>query len=706
MRGGPEKAFTSSWDCPLRRWIVMGAFICITGSVSAQEYTSEIIEPQALRLQVNDAYAGILIDGEYEHDSALGNNATATYDRLFMGPEFGLDASGSIYHPNFISFSLDGDISPAYTTAKTHSEFINSSQGSGFAFLGNYSAKMIFLANKPYNVTLYLDQSFNDQQLDFYDNQQVSTITYGASFGYQAGIVPFTINISQEEQHTYGGPYETDSEEESLSLNARNTHPTGTATLNYTYTDYTLSQLSSLGGGPMQSVGIGDTEVFGNQKQDQLTTTAGYGESDYSGGPTNNINASVDLSLIHTPTLSSYYDVNYNREEFNSSDGTENSDSVGGDIALRHQLYDSLTSTLTLQGLDYSSRSNIVDADTPETNSSSQTIQAGGGVTEEYLKHISSTVRLSVTGSVLYERTIQNDTGDTTIQSNESHSFSSETSSFFLNLPDADEGSIIVTDSKGTLPGYEVNIDYTISRDGALTLIRRTATSSIPENSKVLVTYTAASPPSGQYNTLTGDINARVDFWNGLLGVYCRYNSVQNYGASGMFREVTAAQNLGAAELPAAENISDFATGMDGTWRWVHMGAEYESYHSSFASYHSASLNQALTFQPDKVSTLNIDFNESETKYGNASQDEEDLSCITHYRRSFGPGLGFDMESGIDLRRGSEDVRQTLAVVRPGLEFQIGQITVKMGYSYEYSKFLNSSVTETQTLFINAKRAF
>ena len=473
--------------------------------------------------------------------------------------------------------------------------------------------------------------------------------------------------------------------------------------MNYTYTDYQLSELNSVGAGPSQSVALDDTETFGSQKQAQLTTNASYGRESIDGNPDDNLAASTHLGIQHSPTLASSYDANYERDSSITPDGSEKSNDFYGDISLSHQLYQSLASTLLLQGLDYSSKDT---APGDQGNSSSQTIQYGGGVTEQYTKRLSLSTRLSVAGSVFYEHTIQKDTGSTIIQTNESHTFSSDTGSFFLNLPNVDQSTIIVTNSKGVFPSYQEGVDYTVGRNGSLTMITRMATSSIPENSKVLVTYTAATTPSGQYDTVTGAMNVRVDFWNGLVGVYGRWNSVQNFDLRQTGVPVNSPEDDSVSVIGVLQNLTDFAFGADATWRWLRGGVEYETYDSSFGSYDNARLYESLAFQPDKLSALNFDFNQSEAFYTDSTLDQQDYSFISRYRRRFGDNLGFDMEGGVEVIRGGSSVDQTLIAVRPGLDFKIGQLTVKASYSYEHSNYAHSSKTDQQTFFISAQRNF
>ncbi|HEX4085554.1 MAG TPA: hypothetical protein VHY22_11620, partial [Chthoniobacteraceae bacterium] len=227
---------------PVTRWpglCLLLAALATARVAHAQEYNETILEPQALRLQVTGAYGGVLAEGDYSTDSVIGQNgATGTYEQIFLGPVFGLDAAGSIYHPNLLSFTLDGEISPGYAIEKTRSSTYNSDSGTGFTILGNYDARFTFLGEKPYRATLYITQSYTDQDLDEFTQTQVDTFTYGGTLGYQSGPVPFTLGAAEQWQNTYGGPYQITSRQESLSFDARNTRVSGESTLDYLYNEY------------------------------------------------------------------------------------------------------------------------------------------------------------------------------------------------------------------------------------------------------------------------------------------------------------------------------------------------------------------------------------------------------------------------------------------------------------------------------------
>jgi len=713
----PPRPFRKPWNAAVAGSAALALAVLLVAARPAaaqDDDESEILEPQALRLQVADAYLGVLVNGDYNQSRITGQNGTSTDYSLFFGPDFGLDAFGSIYHPNFINFTINGNISPGYLTERGNENGVTPTGNSGFAVFGNYLVNVNILQEKPYRATLYLDQSYSEEENDLYNEIEVNTLRYGANLGYQSGPVPFTLEVWRQQQTTSGAADETSSEQEyALIFAASNKRAAGDTALNYSLSDYTLSNNGGQGGGLDQAVGLNDVETFGSREQFKLNSAAGFNESDNAGGNgpgddggrAQNFLGAENFSIQHSETLTSSYDASYYYMDSSSSDGTVKSEGVNGDISLSHQLFESLTSSLTLAGMYYSSSDNLPNDGGGQPNSSSQTEQFSGGLTEAYTKRLGPETRLSMTGSIIYEYTTQKDTGDTVIQNNEAHTFSSNTDSFFLNLPDVDQASIVVTNNQGALPAYQLGIDYTISQNGSLTMIRRTATASIPETSKVLVTYTAAASPSGQYDTLNGMVNLRVDFWNGLLGVYARYSSLQNFGAPVGNNSDSTSQRTTLNLLAGASNVTDVAVGADATWHWLHGGFECESYNSTYSSYTSLNVYQSLTFSPDRASSVSLNLGESLTRYSDSNDSEEDYSITTDYHRAAAQNLSLDVQAGVEVRRGA-GVDQTLAAVRPKLRYYIGQTSVDMGYSFEYSKYLNSTVTTEQYLYVSIRRTF
>ena len=668
------------------------ALAAMAVSISCAAAIGQVVEPQALRLQISNVHLGLRVEAEQEDTIYAGSKSAATFERLFMGPIIGLTAAGSVYHPNLLTFSVNGEFSPGYNIETT--TYSNSTNRKEIRYLGNYYANLILLQEKPYRSTFYLSQNYTYRDYDFFNRAEANIWRYGANLGYQEGPVPFTIDVWQRKDETFGESIASSLYETGVTFNARNTRESGETTFTYTHTNDDRTDSGSQATSTENSFGIGDTETFGREKQIHLNTSANYSSREYTGTPADDATAALNLSVQHTPSLSSVLDMDYNRSTTNDSVGKTLSDNLHGGVSVQHQLFESLTSTLRIQGQDSSSSGSYLTASGENATSITETKRYGGGVTESYTKRLGSVGRVTLMGSVLYEHTIQTAGGDTIIQTDESHGFTSSnestgTDSFFLNLPYVDESTILITNTQHALPAYQEGRDYIVSKNGYLTMIRRAAASTIPANSTVLVSYHAKASGSGEYNTFTGLMNLRVDLWNDLLAFYFRMSSIGNSGARDLF----------------LQDMDLYSFGAESTWRWLHAGVEYASNASTYSTSQDVRLFQSLSFKLDEKSTLNLDLLESKTHYVEAARDEMNYSLITRYQRTFNRNLGVQLDAGIAVRRG-KDVDQTLATVRPSLEWNIGQLSIKASYSYEYGEYAGSDQRKKHMMTISAQRNF
>jgi len=674
-----------------RRWH-LAALAALLSCTGAEARAPQILDPQALRFQITDTYLGMRIEAEHEETTFAGSSTTSKYDRLFVAPIIGLNAFGSIYHPNLLSFTLNGEFSPGYTTEE--STYTLSTKRKEYRELGNYYANLIFLGEKPYRSSIFLSQNYTYRDYDFFNRVNVNITNYGANLGYQTGPVPFTFKVWQREEDSLGTTSNSWLKETGAILDARNTRESGETTFNYTVTSHNRREYNSQANGTENSFGIADRETLGSHDQMQLSTSASYSTRRYTDSPTDEFNALANLTVEHSPTLSSFYDLTCNHSTTDYSTTSSLSSNYHGGISLRHQLYESLTSTLRIQGQDFSSTGSYDDSSGKKVVSGAETQRFGIGITESYTKRLGTIGRFTLVGSLLLEHTVQSNTGDTLIQTDENHAFSSKndsagTDSFFLNLPYVDQSSIVVTDTHHSMPAYQANKDYTISQNGSLTMIRRTPLSMIPDNSTVLVSYHAKSSPSGTYGTATGLMNMRIDLWNGLAACYYRMSSVQNSVASNLI----------------LQDMNLYSVGLESNWRWLRTGVEYESNASTFSSYNDVRFFQSLSFKPDTMSSLNFDFLESRMHYVDADRDEENYSLTARYQRAFNRNLSIHFDAGVAVRRGIE-VDQTLEMLRPSVEWNFGRLTTKLSYSFYYGKYELSDKQMKQTLYISAQRSF
>jgi hypothetical protein len=248
--------------------------------------------------------------------------------------------------------------------------------------------------------------------------------------------------------------------------------------------------------------------------------------------------------------------------------------------------------------------------------------------------------------------------------------------------------TIEVTDSNDAQPPFVRGLDYEVTQLGDRTLITQPTGSRIGASDVVLVDYQAEATGSGSYETLTDTFQVRFEMWTNLWAFYTRVNLWRN----------NANDDLRVPDL------TSYAFGTDVSWRWLRGGAEYEVYDSDLSRYRAARFYQSAAFLLDASSTFSIDLSQSWIDYGDANREEQNYRFITRYHHVFSSRLQYDLEGGLDVRRG-ENVDQTLVTARPGVQYAIGRTTVKAGYDYEYNLFENEE-RHRHLFFVRLKRVF
>jgi len=311
--------------------------------------------------------------------------------------------------------------------------------------------------------------------------------------------------------------------------------------------------------GKTHNLRLSNDLVFGKKETKRLFSSLYYltmqGTNDM-----NNVNLSENLELKHSPHLSTGYLYGLSRVD----NGKLETTTQRGRFQIRHQLYESLTTTFNMHGYltggaDYNEDS------------------WGPGINLLYHKNIKVgylTLNYNVTNDFKERRA----SSQTIRILDESHTLTDGVVTL-LNDPDVDAGSIVVTDSSGTVR-YVLNSDYTVSTVGSRTQLSRIAMGSIPNGSTVLVDYTTSTNPSFSYTMLRQGTGVRTDFFKGRLSFYYRLTSRSYPSSKGL-------KNL------VLESSHDRIEGASFTSRLFNGSLEHEEYDSSISPYESFRLSQA-----------------------------------------------------------------------------------------------------------------
>jgi hypothetical protein len=679
-------------------WLSLGLFLGTGPPAAAQDrYRPAYQEPRWLTFHISEMSAGVYAEGMVEETRYDNSSTSVSHEHLFLGPSLGLNADGSIYHPNLARYFINTE--GAFGWA--HDSVTGSESRDEWDYLGHFSVTLDLLENKPYHGSLFANYDHTFRDNDFFNRVTVDGWRYGARSAWKAGSWLFNADYLHRDEEstspfpvtrvitvtnvvngtnvitvqTNKGSFDSVSvtREDTFNFSARQERPSGGSSFNYSWNRYDRTDVGGFGEGNDNSFAAADTERFGANDRYVFNGNLSYILRDTSEEQSDEIIANTIFSAEHRDNLNSFYDLSYDR----FTTGSFDSDNYSAQGSLRHQLYDSLTSTVTLRASD---------SEVSDRNTSGYTRRYGGGLSEYYTKLTGENSRVRISNSVFVDHTDQANAG---VAKNERHSFlegGPVPDSFFLNLPNVLELTIMVTDLNNTQPPLLEGFDYRVSRFGSRTVIERLHPG-VPTD--VLVDYRAEPSPPGSYETVTEAFQIRFELWKNLLGVYARLN---------------LSLNNAPAEL-RVQDIKAYVFGADFNWRFFRGGAEYEIYDSSESDYRSVRLFQSVSFRPDDASTLTVDFTESWIDYVNTSRQEQNYQFITRYRRVLTRRLAFDGNAGISIRRGF-GVDQILAAIRPSIKYVIGKTTLDAGYDYEYKLFLNNEERQKHMFFVRARRVF
>ncbi len=623
-----------------------------------------------LTLNIQQTEVGIYSEGSFEQDTFQQSNISATESHLFFGPEVGITLDGSVYHPNLVHFNFNGWLAAGFGQIKVQSGNSTYTQEQ-FQYLGSFGGGMNILGNKPLNATIFGGYGRTYLDYDSFNRVWVEGWRYGSRLNYNNGPWLFTGGYTYVNDTTTAISGNYSSTQNILDFTGTNTRNQGGTRLNYTYNQNAYSDATTHLKGSDQSVTLGDNEQFGHMNLFQLNSGASFTSSDYTGPSTRQIDADANLNGQHPHNLTSSLSLTYD----NFSQANYNSASYGVQAQVAHQLFESLSSSLTLRGADLNSS---------DQNFDGYLRTYGAGIGESYTKSLSRSSMLYVNNSMFVEHDDQKTTG--TIK-NEQHTFAAD-NTFSLNLPNIVQSSVVVYQNNGQ-PPFRQGLDYTVTGGASRTIITRLDGGRIPSGATVLVNYNVIPTAAGSYNTLSETFQVRVELWQRLLAVYARLNLYYN----------DAPANL------RLQNVTDYIFGTELNWRWVGAGAAYEIYYSDGYSYDAARLFQSASFSPDGASSLSLNASESWITYSQTSRQEQDYLLFGRYHRALTYRLGLDADAGVSYRNGA-GVDQTLGVARVALSYAIGKTTINASYDYGFESFLNAQQVQRHLFWLTLKRVF
>jgi hypothetical protein len=628
--------------------------------------------PQIFKLHVGETYLQTDVDVDREVQTAGDGASSVMRQRVMVQPVVGLGLDGSVYHPNFVHCSFAPELGLDWQDVRAEP----GGSASESHFLQRYHGTVDILRFKPYATSLFADKDVTYRDYDFFSRVRVDSERYGVRSGFTDGPVPFTASVQHYAEVTSDLLRPTALREDTVTLNAHQSRRGSRAdtALSYYLNDYfRMDDGYSEQHGLQQNLGLTDSESFGTDDWIRWLSSLNVNTIRNTSVPTTKVLLQEKLNLQHSAKLRSFYEYTYDY----AATGDSESRTHQGRVGASHQLYENLTSTLDVHGT-------LVRSTAPE--SFSDTARFGVAIDEQYARSLGTWGRLTLGYAGGIDREERSTGGGVLQITDEVHVLANGVVTF-LNQPQVDASSIDVTDPSGTI-AYQLGRDYLVLPRGDLTQIQRVDGGHIPDPGTVLVDYRATLEPSDAFTAFANAVNVRLDLWEGILGIYFRWNLV----------------DYDDGETLLLRTLNEKTFGVDSTWKWFRAGAEYGIVDSNLSPYTRMRLFESAHFAPSPSTDASLDLDQSWMHYPDNDLREQMYGAIARFRDQLTPHLAWSVEGGVRLDRGTTFDR-TISAVRTGLDWSVGRLTVRIGYEYSRQYHLTDG-QERHHLFVRLRRTF
>jgi hypothetical protein len=486
------------------------------------------------------------IDGEKRSQKGL----KTTEEQWIFEEGVELNAKGYAYHPNLFDW-----IATVRMGLSQETLMLNDVNHETDGTLMGYTFSGLFLKEKPVSVQIFANQNQNLRDQNFAESTRGETQRQGVMIRYR-GLFPASLLVETGSDLEESERRNVDSDIMHINFKIADKRNRNWLTeLEFDREDVDETSTFFI---PGQTTGdsadlseivdefnLRNTWLFG-PGEDKHSLAGGINILDRKGFfPSKRLLADQRLDLIHSKTLSSFYQASIDSEETD----LETEDILEGEIGVMKKIYKSLD--LTLRG---TGRERSIGDD-------SETV-IGGFVDANYRKR---TPIGQYTSSLLVGRELEDQKSSTGVQR-----FNQDTrvkldglNYSFLTSNNIINTSIIVTDTNNTLPAYIRGIDYTIRQTGQVTEIARLAGGIIADGQTVFVDYISEG---------TGDVTFRTDHLRWRHRLALKHLPLSIY-ANFILRDETLIDGTDPGYL---DNDRNLLLGTELDWRGLRVAVERE----------------------------------------------------------------------------------------------------------------------------------
>jgi len=685
--GGAKRGVSldSTGAYPVSLWILFLS-LSIIAFGPAEATPKKLMEsPQLLKVNTGNGY----LQTEYEerkrstpYTEQKGGYQEKTSE---FRPTVGLNAEGSLYHPNLLVFDLGTELGISKVRGNFKTQDGSESSQDSNADVKNFNGHVSILREKPISVDLFGNRYTTRRDYDGFQSADVYTESYGAGMRHANDFIPWSVMFTQvnEDIEHYGRVENRD--EKKVNFDARNTRDkAGNTSLKYDYNEFSdyLNNSVSLDG-RIHHLLLADEEYFNPGRGDRLSSVLFVDDITRNDTRMASLNANEFLSLHHKANLWSDYIYRFRtqKSEYLNQDtgSTDQStlDSHIGELALNHQLYESLKSRLS-----YQMESVAVRGDESGENSTRQ----GPKLDEVYNKKVGDYGRITIgfISSIIQEKS-QSAGGKRHISRESATLNDGRLTS--LREQDIDLASVVVSDSSGAIV-YLRGADYNLFQDGRYTRIQRVFAGTIPDGTTVMVDYDTSSNPSRDLTVSDQSANVDVMVLDGLLTVYGRSRLVRSSGE-------------GTATYP---DMNQKILGARSVYHWLDVGIESENTDSAIQRYKSLNRYAGATFRPIPEAYWRFEVSQRNITYPDTGTE---LISIRYYLDgSYQPiqSLQFRAHGGLYQESGLLGERN-LSSATAEMDYILRKFRLRVAYNFENATGDYQQQKE-QRLYIQGRREF
>jgi len=389
--------------------------------------------------------------------------------------EYRINTNSYVFHPNMLSMELGGSLLFDQSSFETLTdEYSNNEELTGL------NARMDFLKQKPYPVTLFYDKQNPSVSVGLGGRFLQENIKYGVDMALLQPVSPVQVSLNAYRQTTSGEGLDQITDDELEHSEIRFFLPYGVG--NHAQISYQINNRDSRSGSPDPDLPIeprttsttstyfDSKNLLGEDNQGQLINVMSYNtQEEFPKREELRINPVVNWQ--HSSKIASFYRLIYNDSEEETIEITQKS--VNGGVGY--------------SGKNYNASMDIQAEDNQSTNLDYQSAGINYLISHDRLTSIGA-IKLSYNGGVAYRDQVSDDTSFK-IFGEEQELTGTTWVTLNRDFIDVTPVNSIVVSNTGRTQIYLEGLDYEVRVVGSQTQIQRLVDGNIADGQIVLVDY-------------------------------------------------------------------------------------------------------------------------------------------------------------------------------------------------------------------------